>query len=138
MTRAEKRQLKKSESNPLIELLKVQKHFYKNLWSDFAGVHDPRHSSYIDYTSDVMLTRPLMKNICDIRSMQEMTASFNKEECITNAALITKQNELSELPHYVTVNDFLSRLNPDELSAIRFKMIKSLIRKRSFEKKNCR
>lgn len=133
MTRAEKRQLKKSEGNPLIELLKVQKHFYKHLWSDFARVHDPRHSSYIDYTSDVMLAMPLMKNICDIRSMQEMTVSFNKEECISNTALITENGELLELPHYVTVNDFLSRLNPDELSTIRSKMIKSLIRKRSFE-----
>lgn len=133
MTRAESRQLKKSEGNPLVELVKVQKHFYKDLWSDFAGVHDPRHSSYIDYTSDVMLAMPLMKNICDIRSMQEMTVSFNSEECISNTALITENNELSELPHYVTVNDFLSRLNPDELSTIRSKMIKSLIRKRSFE-----
>jgi len=133
MTRAERRQLKKSEGNPLVELLKVQKHFYKDLWRDFAGVHDPRHSSYINYTSDVMLAMPLMKNICDIRSMQEMTASFNAEECISNTALITEKNELSELPHYVTVNDFLSRLNPDELSTIRSKMIKSLIRKRSFE-----
>ena len=119
MTRAEKRQLKKSEGNPLVELLKVQKHFYKDLWSDFAGVNDPRHASYIDYSSDVMLAMPLLKNICDIRSMQGMSSTFNKEECIANTSLITGRDELSELPHYVTVNDFLSRLNPDELSAIR-------------------
>jgi hypothetical protein len=134
MTRAERRQLKKSEGNPLVEFLKVQKHFYKDLWSDFAGVHDPRHSSYIDYSSNVMLTMPLMKNICDIRSMQEMSSTFNTEECIANTALITGQNELAELPHYVTVNDFLRRLNPDELSAIRSNIINALIRKRSFEK----
>lgn len=134
MTRAEKRQLKKSEGNPLIELLKVQNHFYKNLWSDFSDVKDPRHSSYIDYTSDVMLAMTLMKNICDIRSMQGMSSIFNSEEYIANTALITGKGELNELPHYVTVNDFLSRLNPDELSAIRSKMINDLIRKRSFEK----
>lgn len=84
MTRAEIRQLKQLEGNPLTELLKVQKPFYKNLWNDFAGVHDPRHASYIDYSSDVMLAMPLMKNLCDIRSMQEMTSSFNKDECIAN------------------------------------------------------
>jgi hypothetical protein len=134
MTRAEKRQLKKSEGNPMIELLKVQNHFYKELWHDFATVYDPRHSSYIDYTSDVMLAMPLMKNICNIRSMQGMTASFNAEECIANMRMITKNHDLSELPHYVTVNDFLSRLNPDELSSIRSKMIHSFLRKRSFEK----
>lgn len=133
MTRAEKRQLKKSEGNPFVELLRVQKHFYKDLWTDLSAVHDPRHPSYIDYTSDVMLAMPLLKNICDIRSMQGMSAAFNSEECIANTALITGRDELSEIPHYVTVNDFMSRLNPDELSAIRTKMIKSLIRKRSFE-----
>lgn len=134
MTRAEKRQLRRSEGNPLIELLRVQNHFYKDLWHDFSGVEDPRHSSYIDYTSDIMLAMPLMKNICDIRSMQGMTSTFNTEEYIANTALITGKEELSELPHYVTVNDFLSRLNPDELSKIRSKMIRALIRKRSFEK----
>jgi len=134
MKRAEKRQLKKAEGNPLIELLKVQNHFYKDLWSDLSGVKDPRHASYIEYTSDVMLAMPIMKNICDIRSMQGMSSAFNTEECIANTALITGQNELSELPHYVTINDFLSRLNPDELSTIRSKMINALIRKRSFEK----
>lgn len=133
MTRAEKRQLKASEGNPMLELLKVQHHFYKNLWSDFSCIADPRHASYIDYSSDVMLAMPIMKNICDVRSMQGMTRIFNKDACIKNTALITGRDELEELPHYVTVNDFLSRLNPDELTAIRTKMIKSLIRKRSFE-----
>lgn len=134
MTRAEKRQLKKSEGNPLIELLKVQNHFYKDFWSDLSSVKDPRHASYIDYTSDIMLVIPVMKNICDIRSMQGMSSTFNTEACIANTALITGKNELTEIPHYVTVNDFLSRLNPDELSVIRSKMINALIRKRSFEK----
>ena len=80
-----------------------------------------------------MLAMPIMKNICDVRSMQGMTRIFNTDECIKNTALITGRDELEELPHYVTVNDFLSRLNPDELTAIRTKMIKPLIRKRSFE-----
>lgn len=81
-----------------------------------------------------MLAMPLIKNICDVRSMQGMSSSFNTEECIANTALITGRDGLSEIPHYVTVNDFLSRLNPDELSVIRSKMINALIRKRSFEK----
>ncbi|WP_367565179.1 transposase family protein [Lacrimispora sp.] len=132
MTRAEKRQLKASEGNPLLELLKVQNHFYKTLWSDFNRIADPRHASYINYSSDIMLAMPIMKNICDIRRMQGMTRTFNKEACIANIALITNNDGLEELPHYVTVNHFMSRLNPEELSVIRAKMIKSLIRKRSF------
>lgn len=79
-------------------------------------MNDSRHFSYIDYTSDVMLAMLIMKNICNIRSMQG-----------------NGKAELSEVPHYVTGDDFFSRLNPDELSNIHAKMIKALIRKRSFE-----
>lgn len=133
MKRFESRQLRKSEGKPLTELLKVQNHFYKNLWKDLSKVEDPRHPSYINYTSEVMLTMPLLKNICDIRSMRGMTSKFNRDECISNVGIINCNKELLEIPHYVTVNDFLARLNPDELADIRTKMIKALIRKRSFE-----
>ena len=133
MTRAEKRQLKASEGNPERELLKIQNHFYKNLWSDFSRVKDPRHSSYIDYKNEVMLAMPLMKNICNVRSLQGMTEAFNKEECIRNIAIITGQEDLEELPHYVTENEYLSRLNPEELAKISTNIIRALIRKRSFE-----
>lgn len=118
----------------MVELLRVQNHFYKDLWRELSKVHDPRHSSYIDYTSDVILALPLMKNICDIRSMQCMTASFNAEEYNANTALITGKDKLTELPHYVTVNDFLSRLYPDELSVIRSKIINALIRKKDLKR----
>lgn len=133
MTRAEKRQLKASEGNPVRELLKIQNHFYKNLWSDFSKVKDPRHSSYINYKNEVMLALPLMKNICNVRSMQGMTEAFNREECIRNIAMITGQEDLEELPHYVTENEYLSRLNPKELAKIRTNIIHALIKKRSFE-----
>jgi hypothetical protein len=73
----------------------VQNHFYKDLWNDLSRVHDPRHLSYSDYTSDIMLAMPLLKNICDIRSMQGMSSTFNTEECIANTALITRKDELS-------------------------------------------
>lgn len=62
-----------------------------------------------------------------------MTAAFNKEECIGNITVITGHSDLEELPHYVTVNEFLSRLNQEDLSAGRKKIINALIRKRSYE-----
>ena len=40
---------------------------------------------------------------------------------------------MEELPHYDTINDFLSRLNPAELERIRIDMIKKLFKKRCFE-----
>ena len=103
MTRAEKRQLKASEGNPMRELLMIQNHFYKDLWKDFSHVKDPRHHSYIDYKNEVMLAVPLMKNICNVRSMQGMTEAFNREGCIRNIAMITRQEDLQEFPHYVPI-----------------------------------
>lgn len=46
---------------------------------------------------------------------------------------MTGQEDLQELPHYVTENEYLGRLDPEELSKIRANIIRALIRKRSFE-----
>ena len=43
-------------------------------------------------------------------------------------------DDLEELPHYDTVNDFLSGLEVSELEDIRTNMIKDLLKKRSFER----
>ncbi|WP_338471511.1 hypothetical protein R4Z10_01705 [Niallia sp. XMNu-256] len=42
--------------------------------------------------------------------------------------------KLEELPHYDTINNFLSRLHPEKLGEIRTYMIKELLKKRSFER----
>ncbi|MBE3592922.1 MAG: hypothetical protein IMW84_08725 [Thermoanaerobacter sp.] len=41
--------------------------------------------------------------------------------------------DLEELPHYDTINDFLSRMDPAELEKIRTYMIKELLKKRCFD-----
>lgn len=64
--------------------------------------------------------------------MQQMTAAFNDENCIQNiSALVGNVHE--ELPHYVTLNEFLKRLDPIELQKVRKDIIKRLIRMRTFE-----
>ena len=55
--------------------------------------------------------------------MREMTNEFNKEECIKNVGKWLGNEDLEELPHYDTINDFLSRLNPAELERVRIEMI---------------
>ena len=62
-----------------------------------------------------------------------MTNEFNKEECIKNLGKLLENEDLEELPHYDTINDFLSRVNPAELERIRIDMIKKLFKKRCFE-----
>lgn len=51
--------------------------------------------------------------------MREMTNEFNKEECIKNLGKWLGNEDLEELAHYATINDFLSRVNPAELDRIR-------------------
>ncbi|MFC5627357.1 hypothetical protein ACFPTR_00410 [Aliibacillus thermotolerans] len=69
----------------------------------------------------------ILKNAFDLKSMRSMTDQFNKDECIHNFQKIVGCSELKELPHYDTINDFLSRLEPTELEKIRTYMIKQLL-----------
>jgi len=58
-----------------------------------------------------------------------MSDSFNKYECIENLRKLFGVESLEELPHYDTINDFLSGLNMDGPEQIRTYMIKELLKK---------
>lgn len=131
VTREKKRE-KEREINFFEEFVKLQRHFFKDINKRLKRVKDPRHKSYIQYGTDVILFSVLMKNTCGITSMNGMTEQFNREECIGNMSRVLG-SELEELPHYDTINNFLSDLEPEEIEKIRDYMIKELFRKRSLE-----
>ena len=56
-----------------------------------------------------------MKNITAIESMNQMTTEFNTEECINNVSKVLGYDELEEIPHHDTINNFLKKLNPIEI-----------------------
>lgn len=87
----------------------------------------------MDYDIEEILYPVIIKNACSITSMQEMTDEFNNEECVRNLCLILGKEEKEFLPHYVTINECLEKLDPEQLQQFRTKMIKKLLRKRSFE-----
>ncbi len=62
-----------------------------------------------------MLMTVIMKNVCNITSMQKMTDEFLKEECVENLCQILGVEPHEFLPHYVTINEFLSNLGTGEL-----------------------
>ena len=70
------------------EFVKLQKHFFRDILKHLKNVKDPRHKSYTEYDSDVILFTMLMKNACSVLSMSNMTEKFNKEECIQNVAKV--------------------------------------------------
>lgn len=75
----------------------------------------------------------IMKNVTSIESMNRMTVEFNSEKCINNMAKILEYEDLYELPHHDTINNFLKKLNPYEIEKIRKYMIKELFKKRCLE-----
>lgn len=133
LTRKKKRELEK-DTNYFFELTKIKKHFFKDINDQMKRVKDPRHQGYILYDPDILLFMVILKNICNIKSMRGMTEGFNKDECIENISKVLDLDHLNELPHYDTINDFLSELEVSELEDIRTNMIKDLLKKRSFER----
>lgn len=133
MTRAEKREIKRKLNREISEFLKIQNHYFPDLITDIKKVMDGRNQSYITYEIEVVLYIMLLKNVCSIASMQEMNDTFNEDECIKNIYKILGLEEKACLPHYVTINECLSKLDTGELEKIRKDMVYSLIRKKSFD-----
>ena len=132
ITRKQKRE-KLEEINFFEEFLRIQKHFFKELISNLEYVKDNRHQSYIEYSTDIIFFVMIMKNITALESMNQMTTEFNKDKCINNVAKTLGYQDLDELPHHDTINNFLKKLEPVEIEKIRTYMIKELLKKRCLE-----
>ena len=133
MGRKERRIQKKFEKNPIRELNKVQNRFYSQLFWKFSQTEDPRHPSYITYTNRMMLGTLYYKGIAGIDSMQEMTEKFNDEAVSKNLSVFMGETAKEYVPHHVTENAYLERLDPKELEEIKQDLVYHLIRKRCFE-----
>mgnify|MGYP002514825815 CR=1 FL=1 len=114
MSREQERIRKKLENNPIVECNKIQKKYCPELFSMFGEVADPRHQSYIKYSARTMLGTLYYKSIAGISSMQEMTRAFNDEKVCKNLYGFIGEDENEYLPHGVTENEFLERLNSEE------------------------
>lgn len=133
MTRAEKREIKRKLNREIADFLKIQNHYFPDLIADIKKVMDGRNQSYITYEIEVILYMMLLKNVCSIASMQEMNDTFNEDECVKNIYKILGLEEKEYLPHYVTINECLTKLDTRELEKIRKDMVYSLIRKKTFD-----
>lgn len=132
MSREQERIKKKLEENPVAECNKIQNKYYPNLFSRFANVSDPRNQSYINYSIKTMLGTLYYKYIGGISSMQEMTQQFNDEKVVENLYFFMGETKKDYLPHGVTENEFLEKLNPKELEEIQKDIVYSMIRRKTF------
>ena len=133
MSREKERIRKKLENNPIVECNKIQNRFCPELFSMFGKVKDPRHQSYVDYSARVMLGTMYYKSIAGISSMQEMTRAFNDERICRNLYCFMGEDAKEYLPHGVTENEFLEKLDPKELENIQQNIVYSMIRRKTFE-----
>lgn len=133
MSREQDRVKKKLEKNPIIECNKIQQKFYPELFKRFTEVNDPRHQSYIEYSIKTMLGTLYYKCIGGISSMQEMTRKFNDESVAKNLYTFVGDKKQDYLPHGVTINELLEKLDPEELENIQKDIAYSMIRRKTFD-----
>ncbi len=105
--------------------------YFPDFTSWLAGLNDPR--KFWTYETEVMLMTVIMKNVCRISSMQKMTDEFIKGACIKTLCTALGVPEHEFLPHYITVNDFLSKMDTAELEKLPRQMVSALIRRRKSE-----
>lgn len=133
MSREQERIRKSLEKNPVVECNKIQKKYYPELFEKFADVKDPRNQSYIEYSAKTMLGTLYYKCIGGISSMREMTRKFNEEKVVENLYSFLEDEKKEFLPHGVTENEFLSKLDTEELEKIQKDIAYTMIRRKTFD-----
>lgn len=132
MGREQERIRRKLEDNPIVECNKVRNRYCPGLFRDFAETKDPRNQSYTGYSNDELLGTMFYKGIGGIRSMQSMNYEFNQEKVVGNLYQFMGKEGKEYLPHAVTVNEYLERLDPDELQKVQQKQVYGLVRSKAF------
>ena len=115
------------------ELLKVINRFFPGLLSLLKQIRDPRDQRYITYQCQVLLMTRILSAIFYISSMRKTSEEFNSETMIENIGYLCGQ-ELTELPYWETINNYLKGVAPEELQDTVCRLVKGLLRSRAFEK----
>jgi hypothetical protein len=126
-----KKKILREKDKGIIDFVKIQNHFFPNFIEKLSNVDDPRKENYTDYASEELLYTIILKNSCTIETMRQMTEWFGDANCASNLEKLMGR-KIENIAHYDTINNFLERLDTNELSSIKAGMIKSLIRNKSF------
>ena len=114
----------------IIDILSVIKKIYPSLFRQFnaSPEYDPRNASYITYSMGLLLLMLFVKYIVSIVSMNAMSVFFENSISIQNLYYLSGSVRFDKIPCFKTVNNFLERLDPAFLEAVRHDIIYELIR----------
>lgn len=132
MTRKERRNLKKDKSL-VCSLYNIIDKYLPRLFIMFEELSDARQKGKVTYSMKTICVTRLFGLLCGISSMNALTNKFNNDYTINNLSKIINEN-LSDLPHYDTINDVFDDLKIDELRKIQKYIVNSLIRSKMFDK----
>ena len=133
LSKKQKRELKKKDKG-IVDLMRIIHHFFDDLPAWIEEMTDPRCLPYCTYTQSDYVYMGIMKNLCGQVSMNSMEEMFNEENCIDTLKILTGDKNLNEMPHKDSLNYYLEKLSPLCLSELRKKMIKRLIRMKTFNR----
>lgn len=132
INRKAKRELKKDKS--LINgLFNIIDKYLPRLFVMFDNLSDKRQHGKITYSMKSICVTRLFGLLCGISSMNSLTNKFNNDNTISNLSKIINE-ELSDLPHYDTINNVFENINIDELRKIQKYITYTLIRSKMFDK----
>lgn len=115
------------------ELVRVIRHFFPGLLPALKKITDPRNTSYITYSTKRLLMTRILSSIFYISSMRKTSEEFNSEQVISNIGFLCEESNVTELPYWETIQDFLKNFDPEELQTIIVELVCHLIRSRAFE-----
>ena len=131
--KSKKREIKKLDKG-IVDFMRVINHFFEDLPEWIDEMRDPRCLSYCTYTQADYIYLGIMKNICGQTSMSSMEETFNEENCIDILRILTGDKNLKEMPHKDSLNYCLERLSSSCLAELRTRMVKRLIRIKTFNR----
>ncbi len=99
----------------------------------FENLTDQRQKGKVTYNIKVICVTRLFGLLCGITTMNSLTNKFNNDFTIDTIAKITN-SDLTDLPHYDTINDVFDDLDIDELRKIQKYIAYALIRSKMFDK----
>lgn len=132
LTRKEKRELKKDKSL-VCGLYNIIEKYLPRLFIMFDNLTDARQQGKVTYTMKTICVTRLFALLCGITTMNSLTNKFDNEFTINNLSKIIN-TDLSDLPHYDTINNVFDDLNIDELRKIQKYIVNALIRSKMFDK----